>query len=70
MDRQRVVLTRLKNGYAIRSFDFNNNIFEVFTGKKSKKRAVRYTIENGLDLMNNDSCIPADPLIQGEKVTA
>lgn len=69
MDRQRVVLTRLRDGYAIRSFDFTSSIFEVFKGKKSRRRAVRFTVEKGYDLINDEYCIPADPILDQEQVT-
>jgi hypothetical protein len=70
LDRKRVVLTRTRNGYALRSFDFTQSIFEVFEGKGARTRAVRECSEKGYDLMNNPQSIPDDPSLQEREVKA
>lgn len=51
MEETRVIIQKTRKGYAVKSFDFTGNIYEVFEGEGSLARAFTFAESGKMKLL-------------------
>jgi hypothetical protein len=52
MPEQRVAIMKTREGFTVHSFDFTDNIYQVFKGPDSLKYAIEFCTSNGYHIVN------------------